>query len=60
MKSLSTTQTRFARFSVWALAACGAWIAAIEHGTHNSAIVPACFMVLFVPAVLLPFHSKKS
>jgi hypothetical protein len=58
MTTRQFNKTRFIRFAAWALAMCVADIVALQYGLRWAMMVPAIFMALFVPTVLLPLNKK--
>jgi hypothetical protein len=50
---------RTLRFMIWAVAMLIAETIAINHGARNAALVPALFVVIMVPAVLLPLEKRQ-
>jgi hypothetical protein len=59
MRKLSTVQLRTIRFMVWAIAMLIAETFAMNRGLRNAAAVPAIFMAVMVPAVILPLEKRK-
>jgi len=59
MRKLSTVQLRTIRFVVWATAMVIAETFAMNHGVRNAAVVPAIFMAVMVPAVILPLEKRQ-
>jgi hypothetical protein len=58
MKKLTTVQMRTLRFMIWAVTMLIAETIAINHGVRNAALVPALFVAIMVPAVILPLEKR--
>jgi hypothetical protein len=59
MQIASHSKTRYLRFALWALAMLVAFVITINFSPRHTPLVPAMFIALFVPAVLMPLHKKN-
>jgi hypothetical protein len=57
--SMQNAKVRIFRFIIWALLMCVACLIAADLKLHTVVFVPALFLVLFVPMVLIPTHRKR-